>query len=276
MSSERASRTLSRGLAPIVERLEIERAEFVTSKEIATIAESVGLATPAAVLATRLRRSGWLLPTASRGIYEFSPGAHAGAVSRGSATLPLRAILASVPMAHVALTLQSAAWALGIADRNPSRLEVAAPDAATAARLSRMLGARGRVVVFKAILPLLEARGVPTLSAESVLVSMARRPADVRSWSSAMEWLPELAAACSPDRVLRELSDRPQAVSTRMGYLLAGLRPSLSERLAPQSAAKAGTVYFGPRRSALRFNRAFQVADSILPVDPQTLAPVGD
>lgn len=271
-----SARTLPRGLAPVVEQLEIDRTEFVTPATIEAIAQSFGLSTPGSVLASRLKSRGWLLPTATRGVYEFSPGSHAGPVSRGTATLPLRALLSAVSLPSVGLTLQSAAWAQGMADRSPARLEVAAPDSAVAARVARLLGERARVVVFRPVLDLQHARGVPVLASESVLVSMARRPSDVRSWSSALEWLPDLAAVCSADLVLRELLSRPQSVRTRLAYLLSGLRPALSELLAVQGESKSGTVYFGPRKPALRFDGALQVADSILPVDPRKLASVSE
>lgn len=274
VSRQSVARTLPRGLAPIVEQLEMDRAEFVTTADIAVIATQAGLSTPASVLASRLKARGWLLPTATRGIYEFSPGSHGGAVSRGTATLPLRALLTATPLDAVGLTLQSAAWAHGLADRNPLRLEVAAPDSALAVRVARALGSRARVVVFRPVLEWQHLRGVPVLAVESVLVSMARRPSDVRAWASTLEWLPDLAASCSPELVQRELRDRPSSVRTRLAYLVSGLRPRLSESLCTPAARDLGPVYFGPRGPSLRFDGARQVADTILPFDPRTLQSV--
>ena len=120
VSSHVPARTLPRGLAPIVEALELDQVDLVTVGMIDEIRLRAGLSTPASELATRLRARGWLLATPQRGVYEFAPGSHAGPLSRGSLTLPLQAALRAHPRADVGLTFQFAAWALGVADRAPS------------------------------------------------------------------------------------------------------------------------------------------------------------
>lgn len=270
-SSHGAARTLPRGLAPIVEALELDQVTLVTIDLIDEIRLRAGLATPASVLATRLRARGWLLATSQRGVYEFAPGSHAGPVSRGSLTLPLQAALRAHPRADVGLTFQSAAWALGLADRAPSRLEVAAPNAKTASRLSRVLGDGARVLVFTPHLPWEIRHGVPVLSAESLLVHMAAQPRHVRSWASAVEWLPDVAADASPARIVIEMAERPSSVATRLSYLLSGLRPDIAAVVAPPIRGK---VYFGPRGRLLRHDATRQIADTLLPFDPRTLPAV--
>ena len=265
------ARTLSRGLAGIVEALEMEQAHLVTAAMLEQIRQRVGVATPGKVLAARLRERGWLLATARRGVYEFAPGSHAGALSRGDVTLPLQAVLRARPGLAVGLALQSAAWALGAADRAPTRLEIAAPDATVARSLSNSLGDLARAVVFAPQLPWEHRRGVPVMSGDSVLVHMAAHPAHVRSWSSAVEWLPDLAADGSGDGLLAELAGRPPSVAARLAYLLSGLRPDLAKAVNPPTHGK---VYFGPRRSLLRHDSQHQVADTLLPFDPRTLEQV--
>lgn len=278
-----AARTLSRGLAPIVEALELQQEHLVTTATLEGLARQAGLSTPARVLAARLRKSGWLLPTARRGVYEFAPGSHAGALSRGDVTLPLQAALHGIAEPVAGLTLQSAAWALGAADRAPSRLEVAAADAKTQRRLHRVLGDRARVVPFAPNLPWERHRGVPVLSADSVLVHAATRPNDVRSWDSALDWLTELAADATFVRLADELTGRPRSVTVRLAYLLSGLRPDVTEALdlmpgSPLGRKPPGStqpkVYFGPRGRLLRHDARRQVADTTLPFDPRKLPQV--
>jgi len=245
---------------------------LVTTADLESIRLRAGVATPTKQVALRLRERGWLLPTAHRGVYEFAPGAHAGALSSGQVTLPLQAVLHARPELRAFLTLQSAAWAMGLADRAPARLEVAAPNLATTERLNRLLRKDARVLTFEPKLPSPPHRGVPTMAPESVLVHMAARPRDVRSWSSALEWLPDLAAELTEDQLRVELGGRPATVSTRASYLLDGLRPDLALQIAPLGH---GSVHFGSRKGASRrHDSRLHVTDSLLPFDPRTLSSV--
>lgn len=264
-------RTLPAGLATIVEALELDQVRLVTTHTLEDLRRRSGIATPARIIASRLRERGWLLATARRGVYEFAPGAHAGAVSRGDQTLALQAVLVASPDWSLGLTMQSAAWALGLADRAPSRLEVAVPDREVARGVAGILGDEARVLTFAPLLPMEHRRGVPVMSADSVVVHMATHPAAVRSWQSALEWLPDLAAEVTADRVEEELTDRPRAVAVRAAYLLSGLRPDISAQVAP---APAGKVWFGPRDPLIRHDSKLLVADTVLPFDPRTLPPV--
>lgn len=268
-----AARTLPRGLAAVVEALELEQTHLVTSEALETIRLREGVGTPTKVLAARLRERGWLLKTPRRGVYEFAPGAHAGPLSRGDATLPLQAALTARPELGAGLALQSAAWALDAADRLPDRLEIAAATPAAARSVSRVLGDRARVLVFAPHLPWEHHRGVPVLSADSLLVHMGTHPRDVRSWSSALEWLPDIAADATGARLMTELAVRPTSVAARLAYLLSGLRPDIAEQVAPETPS--GKVYFGARGPLRHHDQRYQVADTVLPFDPRTLAPVG-
>ena len=265
-------RTLPRGLAAVVETLELDQVRLITAIELERLRCQLGVATPAKVLAARLREHGWLLKTPRRGVYEFAPGAHAGALSRGDATLSLQSALAARPDMAAGLTMQSAAWARGDADRLPQRLEIAAATPAAARSLARVLGDDARVTVFTPQLPWEHRRGAPTLSAESLVVHMAARPRDVRSWTSALEWLPDVATAATAERLQAEIAGRPDSVATRTAYLLSGLRPDLAAKVSP--ARTSGKVYFGSRGPLLRHDQVLQVADTVLPFDPRTLTAV--
>lgn len=262
-------RTLSRTLAAVVEDLELDQPRVVTMATIAGIAARHGLGTAPRVIADRLRRRGWLLATGTRGVWEFAPGAHAGPYGHGDPALPLRAALAAQPDLPAALALSTAAWALGFADRAPSRLDVALPDLAAApASLARDT----HLTSFTSHLGYVQARTLPVHRPETIVAQLAAHPSAVRSWDAVLEWLPELAATVQAQLLTRELVGRPGAVRVRAGYLLQGLRPDLAD---PLRADVAGPVRFGPRDTeARRHSSTWRVIDALLPVDPAGLESV--
>jgi predicted transcriptional regulator of viral defense system len=256
------TRTIPASLAPVLEQLELEQADLVTMSRLDELVRSVGVRTETRTVASRLRERGWLLPTGQRGVWEFVPAAVAGAHSRGGPTRLLRAALARADI-PCGLTFQAAAWALGLADRAPVRVEVAAADDRAASRLPTGLD----VSVFDPRLTYTDAKGVPVLRPASVLTHMAMSPSHVRSWASALEWLPDMAAEATPDDVLIELEGRAATVSARLGYLLHGLRPDIAERITGPETK----TWFGPRRKVVRHDSRWQVADTLLPFDPRRL-----
>lgn len=264
------TRSVSPGMAGILEELELEQPTLVTSERLNQLVEQQGLRTPVKVVAARLRDRGWLLPTGRRGVWEFAPAALAGPYSRNDPTADLRAFLLQRPQAKCGLTFQAAAWAHGFADRAPARLEVATASAAVSKQLPASLAGS----VFDPQLPMTETRGVPVLAPESVLVHMAARPAAVRSWASALEWLPELTESLSVEQVLTELAQRPASVQARTGYLLQGLRPDIALAIRGVWAidgAKMNKTWFGPRGKLKRHDATWQIADTILPFSPSEL-----
>lgn len=262
------TRTIPPSMGGVLEELELEQPELVTSEYLARVVRQKGLRTPAKVVAARLRARGWLLPTGRRGVWEFAPAALAGAHSRNDPVTPLRAFLLERPGARCALTFQAAAWAQGVADRAPARLEVAAATNALAHQLPTALAG----TVFNPRLDYQQLRSVPVLAIESVIVHIAARPGAVRSWTSALEWLPEIALMLAPDLLVEELAGRPASVSNRTGYLLQGLRPDLSATLR-DIAPPTGKTWFGPRGPLRRHDAVWQIADTLLPFDPRSLGP---
>lgn len=259
------SRTLPRSLASVVEDLELDQPELVTMSILRDVLDRNDVATPPKLVAARLRTLGWLLATGTRGVWEFSPGAHAGAISRGNPARPLAATLAAHPNLPAALALSSAAWAHGYADRAPARLEVAVSTGTPApAALSRAT----RVVAFTPHLDPVTAKGVPAHQPATILVHMASSPTHVRSWTSALEWLPDLTSDLDPADLRTELDGRSASTRTRAGYLLSGVRPDLAE---PLRQHVTGPVRFGRRSGPLvRHNQTWRVLDTLLPSDPQT------
>ncbi|MDR2372744.1 MAG: type IV toxin-antitoxin system AbiEi family antitoxin [Bifidobacteriaceae bacterium] len=261
------TRSIGPSEALVLERLELERPELVTMAGMEALLAETGARTEPRVFAARLRDKGWLLPTGQRGVWEFAPAAVAGPYSAHDPLMPLKAFLARSPGSACALTFQAAAWAHGLADRVPSRPEVAASDAATRRRLPDALDAS----VFSPALLTESKRGVPTLQTESIFAHLSASPSAVRSWASAAEWLPGLSAALRQDRLVKELEPRPGAVRARAGYLLQGLRPDLAEAV-QRLSLPGGKTWFGPRGKLKRHDNRWQVADTLLPFDPRRLA----
>lgn len=259
------ARSIAPSMAPIVEELELAADEIVTIERLGDLVRAAGLRTPTRVVAARLRQNGWLLNTGQRGVWEFAPAAVAGPHSRGGPTLRLRALLARQDVA-CGLTFQAAAWALGAADRAPSRIEVAVANERDVARMPDGISAS----VFAPHLPYRELKGAPSLGPASVLTHMATSPNRVRSWSSAAEWLPDLAADAHPPDVLAELNGRPATVAARLGYLLQGLRPDITSQI----VGPPTKTWFGSRRATVRHDSKWQIADTLLPFDPRSLKPV--
>jgi hypothetical protein len=259
------TRAIPPSLAPILEQLELSGDELVTTKRLDELVRAAGIDTPTRVVAARLRERGWLLTTGHRGVWEFAPGAVAGPFSRGGPTRLLRSLLARRNVT-CGLTYQAAAWALGAADRAPLRIEVAVANE----RDVRWMPDELDISIFDPQLPYRTAKGVPTLQATSVLTHMASTPARVRSWSSAVEWLPDIAADITVADALTELEGRPATVGARLGYLLQGLRPDVAEKIARPSTK----TWFGPRRKLVRNDEPWKIADTILPFDPRDLEPV--
>lgn len=259
------TRTIPPSLAPVIAELELEAADLVTTARLDEIVKASGIGTATRTVASRLRERGWLLPTGQRGVWEFAPGAAAGAISRGGHTRLLRSVFAHSDV-NCGLTFQAAAWAHDLADRAPARLEVAAVSAREARKLPDGLD----VSVFAPALGYVTLKGVPVLVPASVLVHMAAQPGDVRSWTSALEWLPDLAAEATATDVLAELKGRPSTVAARFGYLLQGLRADITDKVTGPSTK----TWFGPRQKVVRHDSHWQIADTLLPFDPRSLASV--
>ena len=260
------TRTVSPAEASVLERLELDRPELVTTSDLRRLLDQAGVGTAPALFAARLRAKGWLLPTERRGVGEFAPAAVAGPFSARDPLRALKAFLAGNPEAACALTFQAAAWAHGLADRIPVRPEVAAANAGLNRRLPGPLDGS----VFLPALATESLRGVPVLTVESVIAHMCVTPGAVRSWASSQEWLPALCAELQLDPLLRELADRPGSVKARTGYLLCGMRSDLSSAIRGLFVP-TGKTWFGSRGRLVRHDNTWQIADTLLPFDPREM-----
>ena len=260
------TRTISTSMSGILERLELERPTIVTSEDLTRMLQEEGIQTPTRIVAARLRQKGWLLPTPSRGAWEFIPASSAGAFSSNDPLLPVKSFMAKHATASFGLTFQTAAWIHGMADRIPSRLELAARDG----QVSRLLHNGASVSVFSPRLPYMKQKGTPILAPESLIVHMAAKPRAVRSWQSALEWLPNLAESLDLESLLEEISGRNGAIISRTGYLIQGMRPDIADTIYKKNKPGYKT-WFGSHAALLRHDNKWLIADTLLPFDPRKM-----
>ena len=157
------TRSISTSMASVLERLELERPTIVTSEKLSEILNDAGIQTPARIVAARLRKTGWLLPTAKLGAWEFVPASSAGVFSSNDPLLVVKSLISKHTTLCFGLTFQTAAWLYGVADRVPSRLECAAENIQT----SRLINDRLSASMFSPRLAYKELRGVPVLAPEA-------------------------------------------------------------------------------------------------------------
>lgn len=263
------TRTLPAGLAAVVEALELDGASVVSAAELAELVRQAGLHTDPYVVINRLAEHGWLLPSGVKGVWEFAPGARAGAIGGGDPFLVLRAQLLASPGLDARVGLESAMWRHGQLDRAPNRHVVAVPDKTTApAALRRAF----QVTSFEARLPAARAAGLPVQAPATLLVHLAHRPADVKNWGLVLGGLAELIAEADHEKVLAELAGRPNTTRARLAYLTEPFAPNLAAAARPEDR---GVVWFGPRGPLRRHDSRWQIADTVLPRSPTEAAADG-
>jgi hypothetical protein len=266
------TRTIPPSFGPILTELELEAPHVVSLAELAVLVKRAHVGTEPRVVADRLRKLGWLLPTETSGVWEFAPAAHAGPIGHGDQFLGLRAALAARPSLGAAVCLTSALAAHGLTDRAPDLLEVAVDPGSS---VPQGLRRAARVVVFGANLAPDRSLGVPVHQPATVLVHLAARPVDVRGWGAIADSLPDVVDMVTLAEIDAELAGRPRSVRVRLAYLTQGVAPDLADRLVPlgEGGRRAPKVWFGPRGSLRHHSSRFAVADTLLPFDPASLHP---
>lgn len=257
-----AARRIPPKLSGLVQELELERPQFVTLEALREMVRTHAIGTKPRIVAHRLRELGWLLDTGIRGVWEFAPADRAGALSSGDPFLTLRAALAREDLG-IGVALGSALWLHNLADRFPDPHEVAAPRGTA---VWQAVSEHYRVVRHKPVLEPVSLNGLPVHHPATILVHLAERPTDVGSWASVMDALPRLVDACPLEDIRREISGRAHATRVRLAYLLQSMAPKLIEAL---DITPSGKVWFGPRGTLRRHDARWNVADTILPIDPR-------
>ena len=259
------TRSIPPSLALVLEWLELERPELVTTEQLREFCERGGVAMPVGTVISKLAHRGWLLKTDTHGVWEFAPAERAGAYGSRGTLLGLKGVLVKAPKTRFSVCLTSALWLHDLMDRRPSRIEVALPPREY---VPQGLRRGSRVLRFEPHLEPVEIRGVPAHRLETVLVHLAARPTDVRNWGSVLEVLAELVESIDRTALGEELAGRSHATRARLAYLVSGVAPDLASVL---NVASAGKVWFGPRTKTRRHNARWNIADTILPISPAEL-----
>lgn len=253
------ARSIPSGFASLLELLELEQPRVVTTAQIGDFAQDAGLPVPVDVAVRRLRERGWLLPLATRGVWEFAPAARAGAFGSGDPLIELRAILARDPQAPYTVAAESAAYLLGLTSRRPETESVAAPQGA---RATRGL-ADYRIARWSPVVAPVRRDGLPTWSIETLLAFMATRPSGYRDWPNVGEWLQQAVSIVNLDDLARELDGRSAGSWARAAYLLdVGGASEAARGLKARAPAGSGPYYLGDRSRPGRHSRVYDVIDS--------------
>ena len=256
-------------MAGILEDLELDNKAYVTLEELAELSKKHNVSTEPAVIASRLKQSGWLLKTAQRGVWEFASASMAGPYSKNDPLKDIKVFQLSNSKQRSYVCLQTAAWAMGLADRVPSHKELAfpqiprkrIPDVITAYKYSPSINVR-------------EVRGVNCLAPESILVHIATKPDLIQSWESVMEWLPDVVYECSIENVLEEIAERTDSVKRRTGYLIQGMYPDAADAIYNSIPKPSSKIRFGARKQSLRNDEKWKIADTALPFSTKELEKV--
>ena len=208
-------RTVPRSVAPLLEALELDHPTLVTLSRLEELVHETGSPTSVANAARLLRERGWLLPLRTSGVWEFAPGARAGAWGGGDPFIELRARLATRPI-ETAVAAESAAWLHGLSTRAPEPHVIAL---APGANLPKSLDGY-RVVRWSAVDPVVDADGLPLWSVTTLLAFMGARPEKYRDWPNVSEWLVDGVARVSVHALRSELAGQPRSGWARTSYLL--------------------------------------------------------
>lgn len=258
------TRTISKSMSKILEELELENKTYVTTDEIAVLAEKYRLLSDPHLIVSRLKQSGWLLPTSQRGVWEFAPASMAGPYSKNEPLKDIKVFQKTNPEIECYACLQTAAWILGLADRIPSTKELAFPKIPRK-RLP------GSIAAFRyaPVIELRKEKDVMCLAPESIIVHIASKPDIIRSWESAMEWIPDVIYEATTENILLELSDKNDSLKRRTGYLLQGMYPDASKAIYSSIPKPSSKIRFGGRRSAVRNDQKWMISDTVLPFSPK-------
>ena len=252
-------RSIPRGLAPLLEVLELEQPRVVASAAILEYARAAGVNWPINVISQRLRERGWLLPLRTRSVWEFAPAARAGALGAGDPLIELRAVLARDPAEPLAVAAESAAYLLGLATRRPETECIAAPPGF---RVPRSLDGY-RVVRWTAASPVTHLEGLPVWAPATLLAFMASRPSAYRDWPNVGEWLSQAVSVVTPDGLVEELDGRSAGSWARAAYVLErGGSTESALALAERAPRGPGPHYLGDRAITGRYDARYDVIDS--------------
>lgn len=253
------ARSVPRSIAPVLEALELEQPTLVTLSLLEELVD--GTNSSATHAARMLREHGWLLPLRTSGVWEFAPGARAGAWGGGDPFIELRARLATRPV-DVAIAAESAAWLHGLSTRSPGLHVIGAPSGTN---IPKSLD-HFRVVRWSAAGTYEDNDGLPIWSVPTLVAFMGARPERYRDWPNVSEWIADAAKRVTVEALRNELADQPRSGWARTSYLLSiGRQHDLGEELLASAPAGSGPFHLGPRDMKSKFSSRFEVIDHIFP-----------
>lgn len=254
-------RTVPRSVAPLLEALELDQPTLVTLSRLEELIAETDSSTSATHAARILRERGWLLPLRTPGVWEFAPGARAGAWGGGDPFIELRARLATQPV-NVAVAAESAAWLHGLSTRAPDPHVIALPPGAN---FPKSLDAF-RVVRWVAANDLDDSDGLPLWSVTTLVAFMGARAEKFRDWPNVSEWLADAAQRVSTAALQEELAGQPRSGWARTSYLLSrGGRDEMADELLSAAPAGRGPFHLGPRDMPSKYSSRFEVVDHVFP-----------
>lgn len=254
-------RSVPRSVAPVLEALEMDQPTLVTLSLLDELIGETSSSTSAAYAARILRERGWLLPLRSPGVWEFAPGARAGAFGSGDPFIEIRARFATRPI-DVAIAAESAAWLHGLSTRAPEPHVV---GASTEVNVPKSLD-HFRIVRWLAEEPLDDHEGLPVWSVSTLIAFMGARPERYRDWPNVSEWIAVAAKRISVEALRNELADQPRSGWARTSYLLSvGEQHEMGEELLSGAPPGGGPFHLGPRDLKSKFSSRFEVIDHIFP-----------
>jgi hypothetical protein len=262
MSEQMQTRSIPASVAPVLENLELEQPEVVTTELLRDLLRRAHSHLTASEVAERLVRQGWLLPLRRRDSWEFVPAARAGRLRGGDPWIEVRGLLRHQPDAPIAVAGESALWERGHTTvppttpvmghrpgwRPPSVLDV-------------------RTLSFGWALPTDVMRGLPVWRDATTLVAAAHRPGSQRNWSHAEDWLRRAFEGVSVEEVLKESEGRATSTLSRLGYLAewAG-RADVADAIFVDLPSDLPVTFLGPRKARKkRWNKQWRVYDTLLP-----------
>lgn len=211
-------RTIPKYLALIIEQLELDEAELLTIKDIQRYAASAGSTIQAARIAFELKNRGWLLPTSARGVYEFSPGANAGAYSKGGKLSNIRAVALANPSIKWFYSHQSALYFHKIIDQMPDSPQITIK--CNSIKNVPYAFTKLTPYVFDAQLEPVIINGNPVEQLETLLVHICAKPSSVSDWFIYEENIRNIWNECDIHKLRQELDKQSGNTQNRLKKLL--------------------------------------------------------
>jgi hypothetical protein len=226
----------------------------------------------------QMNNTGWLVPTKTRGLWEFSSGSQVGTQGSSNIFLPLMAALMKRSNLDIAVSMESAAFIHELSEHPPRKGVIAVAKGtsrkgalANYRHVNLNLGEEATVQI----------DGVPVHSIMGLLAAMAIRPFAYRDWPNVKTWLPK---ACE-NVILQDEKDSqskrgilnlidllegyPISAYARAAYFF---RFSDQQEAVDQILKKVGTnfegpIYLGPRESLnsrSRYDSVTKVYDNLI------------